>query len=161
MVESSSVLFVCMGNICRSPTAHGVFAHVLAAAQLGGRVVVDSAATHDYHPGSPPDPRSQEAAARRGYDLSSLRARAVRSADFDRFDLVLAMDHGNRRELLRRCPPDRQDRVRMFLSFAPQLGIDEVPDPYYGPGDGFERVLDMVEAGAEGLLVHLRTRLGV
>lgn len=150
------VLFVCTGNICRSPTAEGVFRALVAAEGLEGRIQTDSAGTHGYHVGEPPDRRSAAVALRRGVDLSDLRARKVRPADFSEFDLVLAMDRGHADILRRQCPPEQASRVRLFLDFAPELGIQDVPDPYYGEGDGFERVLDMVEAGARGLLEHIR-----
>lgn len=150
------VLFVCTGNICRSPTAEGVFRALVAAEGLEGRIQTDSAGTHGYHVGEPPDRRSAAVALRRGVDLSDLRARKVHPADFSEFDLVLAMDRGHADILRRQCPPEQASRVRLFLDFAPELGIQDVPDPYYGEGDGFERVLDMVEAGARGLLEHIR-----
>ncbi|HTH17628.1 MAG TPA: low molecular weight protein-tyrosine-phosphatase [Magnetospirillum sp.] len=153
------VLFVCTGNICRSPTAEGVFRALVEGEGLADRIVADSAGTHGYHVGEPPDGRSTAAAAKRGIELCSLRARKVRPADFDEFDLVLAMDRGHYDILRRLCPPGRADRVRLFLDFAPELGIKDVPDPYYGAGDGFERVLDMVEAGSRGLLDHIRADL--
>ena len=133
---------------------------MLAAHGLEGRVTVDSAGTHDYHPGKRPDARTRRAAARRGYDLGHLSARVVVPADFERFDYVLAMDRGNYHDLLRICPEHRRDRVRMFLSFAEHLGMDDVPDPYYGAGDGFETVLDLVEVASEGLARHLADHLG-
>lgn len=150
------VLFVCTGNICRSPTAEGVFRALVAAEGLANRIVADSAGTHGYHVGEAPDGRSTEAALRRGIDLSDLRARKVRPTDYSDFDLVLAMDRGHADILRRQCPPEQAERVRLFLDFAPDLGIQDVPDPYYGGGDSFERVLDMVEAGARGLLEHIR-----
>mgnify|MGYP001810359147 CR=1 FL=1 len=150
------LLFVCTGNICRSPTAHGVMRALVAQAGLADRVAVESAGTHAYHVGEAPDPRSVAAARRRGYDLSDLRARQVRAADFATFDLILAMDHGHLAQLRRACPPLKHDRLRLFLSYAPHLGIDEVADPYYGGPEGFERVLDEVEAAARGLLESLR-----
>ncbi|MCR6631006.1 MAG: low molecular weight phosphotyrosine protein phosphatase [Magnetospirillum sp.] len=153
------VLFVCTGNICRSPTAEGVFRALVATEGLDGRIATDSAGTHGYHVGEPPDRRSAAAARKRGVELSDLRARKVRPGDFDEFDLVLAMDRGHADILRRQCPPGRADRVRLFLDFAPELGAKDVPDPYYGDGDGFERVLDMVEAGARGLLAHIRQTL--
>ncbi len=153
------VLFVCTGNICRSPTAHGVFRDMVGAAGLAGRVEVDSAGTHAYHVGEPPDRRSTEAARRRGFELKDLRARALKKGDFAEFDLLLAMDRGHLEIMRRACPPELHERLALFLSFAPQLGLTDVPDPYYGAGDGFERVLDMIEAGSAGLLAHIRERL--
>lgn len=153
------VLFVCTGNICRSPTAEGVFRALAAAEGLAGHVATDSAGTHAYHVGEPPDGRSTAAALRRGIDLSDLRARKVRAGDYAEFDLVLAMDRGHADILRRQCPIDLADRVKLFLDFAPDLGIQDVPDPYYGGGDGFERVLDMIEAGSAGLLSHIRRDL--
>jgi protein-tyrosine phosphatase len=153
------VLFVCTGNICRSPTAEGVFRALVAAAGLADRIATDSAGTHAYHVGEPPDLRSAATAARRGIVLDDLRARKVRGGDFDEFDLVLAMDRGHLQSLRQLCPKGREDRVRLFMDFAPALGIKDVPDPYYGGGDGFERVLDMIEAASQGILDHLRERL--
>ncbi len=155
-----AVLFVCTGNICRSPTAHGVFLHLVRKAGRSSEVLADSAGTISYHAGNPPDPRTQRAARRRGYDLSDLRARQVHWTDFERFDLLLAMDHGHHAELLEMAPPGAADRVRMFLEFATGIAALEVPDPYYGEGDGFERVLDLCENASRGLLVHLEERLG-
>lgn len=153
------ILFVCTGNICRSPTAEGVFRALVAAEGLAGHVATDSAGTHAYHVGEPPDGRSTAAALRRGIDLSDLRARKVRASDYGEFDLVLAMDRGHADILRRQCPADLADRVKLFLDFAPDLGMQDVPDPYYGGGDGFERVLDMIEAGSAGLLAHIRRDL--
>ncbi len=150
------VLFVCTGNICRSPTAEGVFRRLVEEAGLAGTVEIDSAGTTGYHVGEAPDARSRAAARRRGVSLDDQRARQVARADFDRFDLVLAMDRGHLRQLRRLCPPGREERLRLFLSFAPHLGAEDVPDPYYGAAGGFEEVLDLVEAGARGLLEHLR-----
>ena len=150
------VLFVCSGNICRSPTAEGVFRGLVEAAELAGAIEADSAGVGAWHVGEPPDARSQEAALRRGIDLSGQRARQVKRGDFTRFDLVLAMDRGHRRELGRLCPAGEAGRLRLFLEFAPDLRVREVPDPYYGGEDGFETVLDMVEAGAAGLLATIR-----
>lgn len=148
-----------MGNICRSPTAEGVFAQLVEREGLRQHIEVDSAGTLDYHAGHPPDQRMQRAAARRGFDLSGLSARAVRPEDFRDFDLILCMDRENRAILEEQCPEDLQHRLRMFLEFAesPEFdGVDEVPDPYYGGAAGFEHVLDLVEDGAEGLLRYLR-----
>lgn len=150
------VLFVCMGNICRSPTAEGVFRKLLAEQAPELDVGVDSAGTHGYHAGAPPDPRACRSAERRGVDLTKLRARRVTAADFEQFELVLAMDEQNLLFLLELCPVDYRSRVRLFLEFAPQLGRRDVPDPYYGGSTGFEHVLDLVEEAAAGLLEHLR-----
>lgn len=155
-----AVLMVCLGNICRSPTAEGLLRHKLHAAGLHGRVNVDSAGTHGYHVGQPPDTRSQLHARRRGIDLSSLRARRVADTDFDDFDLLLAMDEDNHGELMRRCPPGREGRVRRLLDFAAGAqGRREVPDPYDGGAAGFELVLDLADDACEGLIAHLRQRL--
>lgn len=149
------VLFVCTGNICRSPTAEGVFRARVDACNLSGDIQTDSAGTHAYHVGDPPDARSIAAAARRGIDLAPLRARVVAADDFQHSDLILAMDRGHFDLLRRRCPPDRLDRVRLFLSFAHGLGVQDVPDPYYGGPEEFEQTLDLIEAGIAGLLGHL------
>lgn len=146
------VLFVCMGNICRSPTAEGVFQHKVLTAGMLDRIDIDSAGTHDYHIGKSPDRRAQHAALGRGYDLSELRGRQVAAADFQTFDYILAMDQENLGNLLRLCPPQHQHKVRLFMSFSRKFGEREVPDPYYGGEQGFEQVLDMVEDAASGLL---------
>ncbi len=153
------VLFVCTGNICRSPTAHGVFRHLVQAAGLDDRIAVDSAGTHGYHVGEPPDQRSVRAASARGYDLSDLRARRVTAADFAEFDHILAMDRGHLDQLLRLRPPGARAEVRLFLDDAPHAPRREVPDPYYGEGGHFAEVLDLVEAGARGLLARLRREM--
>ncbi|WP_029009440.1 low molecular weight protein-tyrosine-phosphatase [Azospirillum halopraeferens] len=150
------VLFVCTGNICRSPTAEGVFRHLVREAGLDGRIATDSAGTTDYHAGEPPDPRSRSAARRRGVDLSDLRARAVTEQDFHTFDYVLAMDRGHLARLRHLAPDGAAATVRLFLDYAPEAPRREVPDPYYGQGDHFTEVLDLVEAGARGLLDHIR-----
>ena len=159
MAQVVRVLFVCMGNICRSPTAEGVFKHMVEQAGLAERVLSDSAGTHDYHTGEQPDPRTREAAARRGYDLSTLRGRQVSKKDFDEFDYVLAMDETNRRLLERQCPTQHAHKLKLFLDFAGDPALREVPDPYYGGAQGFERVLDLVEEASRGLLDHLRERI--
>ena len=148
----SSVLFVCTGNICRSPTAQGVFVGMVMDAGLADRITVDSAGTHGYHVGEPPDARATAAARVRGYDLSGLRARKFERSDFTRFDLVLAMDDGNRAFLARQCQPSNGHKLRMMMEFATRHRAIEVPDPYYGGPDGFEQVLDMLEDAARGLL---------
>lgn len=150
------VIFVCMGNICRSPTAEVVFRHLVESAGVSEHFLIDSAGTHDYHIGSPPDKRTQHAALQRGYDMSGLRGRQVEVADFDRFDYVLAMDHANLATLRRLCPDGKRERLGLFLEYASRHDEREVPDPYYGGGKGFERVLDLVEDAAEGLLEHIQ-----
>jgi protein-tyrosine phosphatase len=152
------ILFVCLGNICRSPTAEAVFRAVAAREAPELEIEVDSAGTAGYHIGEPPDIRTRQAAGRRGYDLSPLRARVVEPRDFEAFDLILAMDRENLKVLHRRAPAHTRDRVRLFLEFAPNATVTEVPDPYYGGPNGFEEVLDLVEAAARGLLIHLRQR---
>ncbi len=150
-----------MGNICRSPTAEGVFSALIRRHGLDDRVLVDSAGTHAYHIGNPPDPRACAAALRRGIDLSTQRARRIEVDDFETFDHILVMDRENLELVEERCPAHRRERVELFLSYAPHLGVDEVPDPYYGGMAGFERVLDMIEAAADGLLQRIRQhRLG-
>lgn len=161
-VLARRVLFVCMGNICRSPTAEGVFRKLLAERAPDLAIEIDSAGTHGYHAGEQPDVRARRAAERRGVDLSALRARQVTGADFVRFELVLAMDRQNLEYLRENCPPEYHSRVRLMLEFAPQLGRDEVPDPYYGGATGFEYVLDLVEEAGIGLIEHLkRTAPGI
>lgn len=152
------ILFVCLGNICRSPTAEAVLRALAAREAPELPIEVDSAGTAGYHVGQPPDPRTRAAAARRGYDLGALRARIVEPADFERFDLILAMDHENLEVLRRRAPRHTHGRLQLFLEFAPDGGPEEVPDPYYGGPNGFEEVLDLVEAAARGLLAQLRQR---
>jgi len=154
------VLFVCMGNICRSPLAEGVFRRMLEGVGLNEKIYVDSAGTHSYHVGAPPDTRSQSTALRRGVDLRGIRARRVEEADLLEFDYVLAMDRDNFEHLLALCQeqPELRDRIHLFLDFAPDLSVREVPDPYYGGPSGFERVMDLVEEAAQGLLIQIRKR---
>jgi protein-tyrosine phosphatase len=153
-----SVLFVCTGNICRSPTAEGVFRALLAKNALQDRVRTDSAGTHDYHAGEAPDRRATAHAHARGYDISGLRARRLQQRDFETFDLVLAMDRGHLQFMERICAPRYRGRLKLFLDFAGLQDAD-VPDPYYGGAQGFEQVLDMVEAASRGLLDHVRNHL--
>ncbi|MDH4652894.1 low molecular weight protein-tyrosine-phosphatase [Pseudomonas sp. JS3066] len=152
------VLFVCLGNICRSPTAEGVLRHKLREAGLAERVWVDSAGTGDWHVGKAPDARTRVAAQRRGYDLSQQRARQVGRGDFGDFDLILAMDENNLANLRRLCPGDSTAELDLFLRRY-QLELDEVPDPYYGGEEGFEQVLDLVERACDALIVEIKGRL--
>ena len=149
------VLFVCLGNICRSPTAHGVFESMVQARGLGDRISVDSCGTGDWHIGHAPDKRAAAEAAQRGYDLSHLRARQVQASDFQQFDYILAMDSQNLADLQAMSPADFSGFLGLFLPFAPDNPTDEVPDPYYGGAAGFTQVLDMVEAASEGLLAEI------
>lgn len=157
--EQVRVLFVCMGNLCRSPMAEGVFRHHVRQAGLEGRIEIDSAGTHDYHVGDPPDPRAQSAAGRRGYEIGGQRGRQVSRADFSEFDYLLAMDEVNLRILRRLCPSEHAHKIRLFMEFSAAGAPREVPDPYYGGDQGFEDVLDMVEEASQGLLEHLLTHI--
>ena len=152
------ILFVCLGNICRSPTAEAVLRHLAAREAPRLQVEIDSAGTADYHIGAAPDPRSQRAALRRGIDISGLRARQVTAQDFLRFDLILAMDRENLRDLLAMKPDRAHAEVRLFMEYAPSLGVLEVPDPYYRDASGFEEVLDLAAAASRGLLAELQDR---
>lgn len=154
-----SVLFVCMGNICRSPTAHGVFQALVNRAGLAGQVQVDSAGTHSYHVGAPPDARSQAHALQRGYDLSEQRARQLQVADFERFDLVLVMDWDNLALAEQHCPPGHRRKLRRLAEFFREHSSPVVPDPYQGGAQGFEAVLDLVEDGCGALLEHVQREL--
>lgn len=150
------ILFVCMGNICRSPTAEGVTSKLLINSRLESIIKVDSAGTHGYHIGEPPDLRTREAAMKRGIDLSGRRARKVVPEDFERFDLLLAMDHDNLALLKRGARPEHHAKLGLFMSYASCFDTDEVPDPYYGGEQGFELVLDMAEDAARGLIEALQ-----
>ena len=154
------VLFVCMGNICRSPTAEGVFRDRVEQAGLNKLISVDSAGTHSYHVGSAPDARAQKAAGKRGINLGKLRARKVRLKDFENFDYILAMDNDNLDSLRMDCPPEYIDRLNLFLDFAKHYEERYVPDPYYGGSKGFEYVLDLVEDAADGLLTEISSKYG-
>jgi protein-tyrosine phosphatase len=156
---SANVLFVCTGNICRSPTAESVFRVLVAREKLKAHIGVDSAGTHDYQIGQRPDPRAVGAARRRGYKLGSHLARQVQVEDFHRFDWILAMDRQNLAALKSLRPDDYAGRLALFLDFAPHLGLHEIPDPYYGAAEDFERVLDLTERGATALLEAVRAQL--
>jgi protein-tyrosine phosphatase len=156
-----SVLFVCMGNICRSPTAEGVFRKVVRDAELHDLIIVDSAGTHAYHVNEPPDRRARTAAERRGFPLDDIRARRVSNEDYERFDYILAMDEDNLLILKEGAPDEHRYKVRLFLEFAEASRVMEVPDPYYGGSSGFERVLDLVEEASEGLLEAIRRESGL
>ena len=150
------VLFVCLGNICRSPTAEGVFQHLVNHEGFDAHIEADSAGTHAYHLGKAPDDRSQACARRRGVMLEHLRARRVEGADFERFDYILAMDRENLADLEDRCPPQHKHKLALFLDYADSVRHAEVPDPYWGGPSGFDRVFDLVEEASRGLLEHIR-----
>lgn len=154
-----SVLFVCMGNICRSPTAAGVFRKHLADAGLEALVHAESAGTHAYHTGSRPDQRAREAAERRGYSLEGMRARSVNATDFESFDFIVAMDEENLINLREMAAVEHHGKIQLFLEYSETASLREVPDPYYGGASGFERVLDLVEDASQALLVSVRERL--
>ncbi|HFQ14520.1 MAG TPA: low molecular weight phosphotyrosine protein phosphatase [Gammaproteobacteria bacterium] len=154
--EKIRVLFVCMGNICRSPTAEGVFRHLVRQHELDEHIETDSAGTHAYHVGEPPDQRARQTAISRGLDISDLRARKVKPADFEKFHYVIAMDQDNYQLLAEMAPEEHTERLRLFLDFAPGLKEREVPDPYYGGPKGFEYVFDLVEEASRGLLEEIR-----
>ncbi len=156
-----NVLFVCMGNICRSPTAQGVFEQLVLSHGLSEKIRIDSAGTHAYHVGEPPDRRAGEAALRRGIDLSTQQARRVTPNDFIIFDYILAMDEDNYQELAGICSADELPKLHLFMRFSSEKHTAEVPDPYYGGASGFERVLDLIESAAEGLLAEIRQQHGV
>jgi protein-tyrosine phosphatase len=155
-MKRKRVLFVCLGNICRSPTAEGVLRHLAAKEAPGLALDIDSAGTADYHIGAPPDPRSQHAAFKRGIDISGLQARQVAADDFARFDLILAMDAENLRELRALQPRNSRAAVKLFLDYARDLGLRDVPDPYYRDAAAFEEVLDLTTAASRGLLAALQ-----
>jgi protein-tyrosine phosphatase len=154
-----AVLFVCLGNICRSPTAEGVFRALAREAGLDARLRIDSAGTGGYHVGAPPDARAMAAARSRGYDLSAIRARKVDITDFHEFDLILAMDEDNLRDLEGMAPEAARARLGLLLDFAPGPDRRAVPDPYYGGRNGFEQVLDLVAEACAGLVDELRRTL--
>jgi protein-tyrosine phosphatase len=148
------VVFVCLGNICRSPTAEAIFQKLVDDAGLSNMIVVDSSGTSNWHVGGPPDNRSIATAKSRGIDMSMLKSRQAVSDDFNQFDYVIAMDHSNHQKLVAICPPGNESQLRMCLSFAPSIGLSEVPDPYYE--DGFDAVFDMLEVAGRGLLAEIR-----
>ena len=152
------VLFVCTGNICRSPSAEGVLRTLASQAALQDALVIDSAGTYDGHVGEPPSHQAQVSATRRGYDLDALRARQVTEADFARFDYVLALDRGHYRALVRLAPPQYRDRIGLLLDYAPELALRDVPDPWYGGPADYEHALDLIETACRGLLQQLRAR---
>ncbi|MES2298827.1 MAG: low molecular weight protein-tyrosine-phosphatase [Pseudomonadota bacterium] len=156
--KTASILFICMGNICRSPTAEGVFRQRAAQAGVAESLLIDSAGTHAYHVGEAPDARSMKHALRRGYDLSAQRARKVEASDFERFDYLLAMDHENMKALTANCPPHLRHKLALFMGYATRSASSVVPDPYYDGDAGFEQVLDFIEDASDGLLAHLRAR---
>lgn len=151
------VLMVCLGNICRSPTAHAVFYQRVADASLSDVIEVDSAGTGNFHIGEKPDKRARHAAKERGYDLSGLRARQVKASDFEKFDYILAMDDNNLRDLIAQCPTELRHKVQLFMEFADNIDLS-VPDPYYSGVDGFQLVLNLVEEASDGLLEHIRRK---
>lgn len=153
------ILFVCLGNICRSPMAEGVFRHVATSRGLVPPLEVDSAGTSSWHIGNPPDARAQKAAAMRDVDISAQQARQISPADFGTFDLIVAMDHSNVSKLESLAPKGQPSKVRLFLDFADAAGTDEVPDPYYGGTDGFDHALDLIEAASHGLATYIEAEL--
>lgn len=155
-MDKIKVLFVCMGNICRSPTAHGVFRRQVEARGTQAYFEIDCAGTHAYHIDQPPDARAQAAARTRGIDISHLRARRVTVEDFGRFDYILPMDQQNVADLRAICPGAQAHKLRLLMEFAPDYGTDEVPDPYYGGASGFDRVMDMIETATAGFYAHLQ-----
>ncbi len=151
------ILFLCLGNICRSPMAEGVFRHLVESEGLGESFHIDSAGTGAWHIGDAPDQRGQQTLQKRGIDISGQRARQVRAADFEDFNLLVGMDRSNRKTLMELAPESQIHKVRLLLEFAPGAGVEEVPDPYYGGASGFDKVFNLIDAGAKGLLASLET----
>jgi protein-tyrosine phosphatase len=156
--DKVKVLFICMGNICRSPSAEAVFHHMVETSALKDYIEVASAGTHNYHVGDRADHRSHQAASDRGFDLSKHRAQHFKKEHFDYYDYLLVMDDNNYEHVMRMCPKGHEEKVHYFMDFAPQLGVKEVPDPYYGGADGFDHVLDLIEAASAGLMSEIRDR---
>jgi protein-tyrosine phosphatase len=156
--EPVRVLFVCMGNICRSPTAQGVFRSLVEKEGLSENIQMDSAGTIGIHAGEQPDRRARSIAKQRGVDLSDLRGRQVSSSDFEKFDYVIAMDRSNYNDLTSVCPRGSEEKLHLLMDFASHVGVQEVPDPYYGGAAGFERVFDLIETASEGLLQMIREK---
>ncbi|QKI88914.1 low molecular weight protein-tyrosine-phosphatase [Thiomicrorhabdus xiamenensis] len=156
MAKKVSVLFVCLGNICRSPTAHAVFRKLVIDEGLAKQIEIDSAGTAAYHVGNPPDSRSTQVAQGRGIQMNDLRARAVDFGDFYQFDYILAMDHSNYSNLYEMALPEHREKLHMFLQFTEEFEETEVPDPYYGGPQGFDHVFDLVESASRGLLEHIK-----
>jgi protein-tyrosine phosphatase len=152
------ILFICLGNICRSPIAEGFFRHIAMQRKMLDRFTVDSAGLGSWHIGHPPDKRAQAAMMARGIDISGLRARRIASADFETFDLILAMDRANRDGLLKLAPKEHRDKVRLFMEYAPNLCVQEIPDPFFGDKDGFDYVCQLIDAACRGLLVSLTAK---
>jgi len=155
------VLFVCTGNICRSPTADGVFRKMVRDAGLHEHISVDSCGLSAYHVGELPDPRSREMAQSRGIDLSDIRSRKIKPTDYYEFDYVLAMDDGHMRDMRRQAPNTHQHRIELFLDYHPSMAGQSVPDPYYGGANGFVDVFDMIEEASSNLLSHIREKHGI
>lgn len=156
----ANVLFVCLGNICRSPTAHGIFEQMVRSSGLQDRIGIDSCGTGAWHIGQPPDERTLRAARARGYDLSHLRARKLVLEDFDRFDYILSMDTRNLADVIRKAPAGYEGEIRLLLDYLPERNILEVPDPYYGGEEGFDRVFNLIESACESLLAEIKQKHG-
>ena len=154
----TSILFVCLGNICRSPIAEGMFRHAAMQRNLLDLFTIDSAGLGSWHIGHPPDERAQAAMRLRGIDISGLRGRRISPADFEKFDLILAMDRANRDALLKQAPKERRDRIHLLMDYSPNLCVHEIPDPFFGKNDGFAYVCELVDAACRGLLVSLTAR---
>jgi protein-tyrosine phosphatase len=157
-IPAKSILFVCLGNICRSPIAEGIFRHVSQKTGILDSMTIDSAGLGSWHVGQPPDQRAQDALSGRGIDISNLRARQVTDEDFERFDLILAMDKANRKGLLKLAPKAAQDKIRLFMDYAPNITVQEIPDPFFGGKEGFDYVVQLVESASRGLLRRITAK---